>query len=293
MLNSYSLEILSQHQDFKNKNLRKYNVEGIETVGVYGNESFEILFKNHTAFKVQVKFSIDGTDILTGELATTEPTKNMWVVNGYQTLSIKSWPETNEGGAQLIFSDVNNSVAVHTHGDLSSRGIIAAAVYIEGECNVQPYYIPYFTPIYPVYDFYYDYYGSPSYFGEQITCGTTITGVSLNNDNGSTSSNVTLSNVAHKKESESLAAVGAGQYVDQKITYIVGLNKPVFTESIRVRYLWWDSLLEKLKLNNAATPNASGFPADKKKLNINLGHSPRINNYYKSDSPQGTNYERI
>src|SRR5574338_1333409 len=133
---NYSLEIISHHPTFRNKSLRKYYVEGIETVGAWGDEPFEIKFTNHTWQKVQVKITVDGTDVLTGEPATTDPTKEMWVVNGYGTLSLKAWPETSNGGAAFIFTSANNSVAIHTHGDLSSRGIVAAAVYVEG--HVEP-----------------------------------------------------------------------------------------------------------------------------------------------------------
>jgi uncharacterized protein YfeS len=33
---NYSLEIISHHPTFKNKSLRKYYVEGIDTIGVWG-----------------------------------------------------------------------------------------------------------------------------------------------------------------------------------------------------------------------------------------------------------------
>ena len=41
----YTLDIVSQHNQFNNKTLRKFNVEGVETVGAWGNEPFEIVFK--------------------------------------------------------------------------------------------------------------------------------------------------------------------------------------------------------------------------------------------------------
>jgi hypothetical protein len=71
-------------------------------------------------------------------------------------------------------------------------------------------------------------------------------------------------------------AIGAGQHVDQKITYVQGLNKPIFTETVRVRYLWWDDLVSKLKQNNVPAPHPSGFPGDKNQTMINLGSTPRI-----------------
>ena len=46
------------------------------------------------------------------------------------TLSLKAWPENSKSGASFVFTSAQNSVALHTHGDLSSRGIIAAAVFV-------------------------------------------------------------------------------------------------------------------------------------------------------------------
>src|SRR5271168_5367765 len=99
MTQNYSLEIISHHPSFSNKSLRKYYVDGIDTVGAWGDEPFEIKFTNHTWQKLQVKLSLDGTDILSGQPATTEVDEHMWVVNGGATMTLKAWPETNQGGA--------------------------------------------------------------------------------------------------------------------------------------------------------------------------------------------------
>lgn len=297
-MSNYSLEVISHHPTFKNKSLRKYYVDGIDSVGAWGDEPFEIKFTNHTWQKVQVKISLDGTDILTGSPATTEATKDMWVVNGYGTLSLKAWPETNNGGAQFVFTSANNSVAAHTHGDLSNRGIIAAAVYVEG--HVEPIRVnPY--PIYSNYRSIYDYKSSTGGWSGDYTLGgnytfnttdcssvgaagaaagigeLSIQNCSFNASNSS-SGTTTLSDSRKSKSLESLVSVGAGQHVDQKITYVQGLIKPIFTETIRVRYLWWDDLVSRLREGNYPAPHASGFPGDSKKTNINLGSTPRIGN---------------
>src|SRR5574338_401098 len=162
-MSNYSLEVISHNPTFKNKSLRKYYVDGIDTVGAWGDEPFEIKFTNHTWQKVQVKISVDGTDVLTGATADTTTAGKMWVVNGYGTLSLKAWPENNNGGAQLVFTSANNSVAIHTHGDMSSRGIIAVAVYTEG--HVEP------TRIRHDYYHHYDYWTRPYYIGD-LTFGS-------------------------------------------------------------------------------------------------------------------------
>jgi hypothetical protein len=287
----YTLEVVSHHPTFKNKSLKKYYVDGIDTVGAWGDEPFEVVFKNHTWQKVQVKLSLDGTDILTGEPANTEPSDKMWVVNGYGTLSIKAWPETNNGGAHFVFTSANNSVAVHTHGDLSSRGIIAAAVFTEG--HVEPVKLP------QNIHHYHHNYNWPTYNPHWLTVyGSNTGGIlrgnisynasnSVGSGNGTFSvaslnvdANTSVSNSVNVGDSlQSLASVGAGQYVDQKITYASGLIKPLLSETVRVRYMWWDDLVAKLRANNVPMPHASGFPGDHNQQNINLGSTPRIGQF--------------
>lgn len=305
---NYTLEVISHHPQFKDKTLRKYYVEGIETVGAWGDEPFEIKFTNHTWNKVQVKISLDGTDIFTGEPATTEATKDMWVVQGYGTLSLKAWPETNNGGAAFIFTSGSNSVALHTHGDMSNRGIIAAAVFTEGHVepivnNYYPYYglyyYPYWTyPYYPNFTLTGGTIINGSYGGTYGTLGQTtvsnnigLQGTNTCSFNGSVGSSIggggtySVSNISgqvtmdsslsEQSSYQNLVAVGAGEHVDQHISYTAGLIKPLFAESVRVRYLWWDDLVTKLKEFNVPAPHASGFPGDTKHTNIDLKSTPR------------------
>lgn len=325
---NYTLEIISHHPQFLNKSLRKYYVEGIETVGAWGDEPFEIIFKNNTWQKVQVKLSVDGTDVLTGKLADTEVNSDMWMVNGYGTLSIKAWPENNNGGAQLVFTSANNSVAVHTHGNLSSRGIIAAAVYVEGHVEpirLNPYYPIVINNNYPQAPRRLDeyYWGSDTgnsghlrsknlenykssivdntFGGSTWTntsfdgCITGAAGSTYSSDSISLNSCAPSAHAHHlsKEDMKALASVGAGQYVDQIITYVAGLIKPVFTETVRVKYLWWDDLVSKLREHNVPAPHASGFPGDKPK-GINLGKTPRIGNYNQPSFPRAQpSYARV
>jgi hypothetical protein len=296
-MSNYTLEIISHHSKFKNKALRKYYVDGIETVGAWGDEPFEIRFKNNTWQKVQVKISLDGTDILSGKPADTEVSKDMWVVNGYATLSLKAWPEDNNGGAAFVFTSADKSVAVHTHGDLSSRGIIAAAVFTEG--HVESIKI---TP--PTQQHHYHHYSYPYYINtgsilrgfDGVTCGGTASGslgggtfstnTIMSNSISSNCSNATptaASNYlceelgeADSRGLESLVSVGAGQHVDQKIIYVTGLIKPIFTEAVRVKYMWWDDLTAKLRTETHATPQPSGFPGDRDRKNIDLKGTPRV-----------------
>ena len=315
---NYSLEVISHHPQFKNKNLRKYYVDGIDTVGAWGDEPFEIKFTNHSWQKVQVKISLDGTDVLSGATANTSVDNNMWVVNAYGTMTLKAWPETNNGGAQFVFTSANNSVAVHTHGDLSARGIIAVAVFVEGQV---PTYLT--TPViqhnhyhHPRRsDYWYDNYSvigsivptsTPIQYNNQTFSSNTLRSskksMSMNTNscslNSSDLSDGVASAAADRSESrglESLVSVGAGQHVDQKINYVQGLVKPILAETVRLRYMWWDELQVKLRENNVPAPHASGFPGDHKKVNINLGGTPRIGGYQKEAFPraQAPVYARV
>ena len=296
---NYTLEVISHHPKFNNKSLRKYYVDGIETVGAWGDEPFEIRFKNNTWQKVQVKITLDGTDVLTGKPGDTEVSKDMWVVNGYGTLTLKAWPETNNGGAAFVFTGAGNSVAVHTHGDLSSRGIIAAAVFTEG--HVEPIRINY--PIINDVHHHHHHYErrkcTPSWGGGTIIGGgITYTSGTGGFAGGTLSSNtISLNNVQPAAANyfsdtreisegaasdslgesfDTLVSVGAGEHVDQKISYVAGLIKPVFTETVRVKYMWWDDLTAKLRTETHAKAQPTGFPGDNDRKNIDLKCTPRV-----------------
>jgi hypothetical protein len=316
---NYTLEIISHHPKFNSKALKKYYVDGIETVGAWGDEPFEVRFKNNTWQKVQVKISVDGTDVLSGKPADTLVSNDMWVVNGYATLSLKAWPEDNNGGAGFVFTSAEKSVALHTHGDLSNRGIIACAVFTEGHVEPvkinfptrieehhhhYPPYVPYTPPVYPwpnvkPYEPIWIYNTSTN-TGSDMRRGLDYksSNVIPNSTNGtfgststSTSSNCigsmdAISDSFYLSDSdgapaaaaglETLVSVGAGEHVDQKITYVTGLIKPLFAETVRVKYIWWDDLVEKLRTHTKAEAQPSGFPGDRDRKNIDLKGTPRI-----------------
>jgi hypothetical protein len=306
MTSNYTLEIVSHHPQFKNKHLLQYYVDGINTVGAWGDEPFEIRFKNNTYQKVQIKLSLDGTDVLTGKPADTEVSKDMWLVHGYGTLSLKAWPETSNGGAAFLFTSANNSVALNTHGNLSSRGIIAAAVYVEGHRDP--------VTIQPIYHNHYHNRritkGVNPYFGfnDSTLDGATYSSNSITSSVNDSDYIVTNSNISEGptgptgptgavgpagRTLESLVSVGAGHHVDQKIIYVEGLVKPTFTETIRVKYLWWDDLQTKLREVNAPVPHASGFPGDKNKNVMSIGNTPRLGGSTNRSVQVQPNYSRV
>jgi hypothetical protein len=317
-MEKYTLDIVSHHPETRGKTLKQYYVDGIKTVGAFGSEAFEIRFKNNTWQKVQVKLSLDGVDLLSGKLANTETNSDMWMCMPGGTLSIKAWPESQSGGAALVFTSANNSVAVHTTGDLSSRGIIAAAVFVEG--HIEPVRI-----------------WNKNYYTLYGTLGDVTKGCSLNNtledariDTNYSSNSLNMvdadtnirechegpaaasasldvdyerstgttkslrrSKQVSEEKLKGLVSVGAGQHVDQKLSYVPALIKPLFTEAVRVRFLWWNDLVTKLKESNFAEPHASGFPGDKVKKVMSIGKTPRIGKKKHSQARTVPTYSRV
>jgi hypothetical protein len=193
-----------------NKPYLTHNISGENLIGVFENEPFKIKFTNDSWKRVQIRVSVDGTDILTGELASTEPTGKMFVVDPFNKIELCAWPEDNNGGAEFLFGTTKNSVAANTHGNISAKGIIAVAVFEESESERR---IDYFSK-------------SDSLLRR---CSTK----SIDDD--------------LYKCSEFGPAVGAGDHREQKLVKTAGLSKPKLAEIVQVRYEWWNELHTKLR----------------------------------------------
>jgi hypothetical protein len=294
----FTLDVISHHPEFENKTLRKYNLDGIDTIGVYGDERFTVRFSNNSNEDVQVRLSLDGTDCYTGKLADLEINHDMFVVRAGRTLNLKAWRETNNGGAAFVFASGDKSVSLHTHGDVSHKGIIAAAVFVEQErvITTTTSGVRRERSLFPKYTT----YTTPKYITPKHTMGGSLGssggmthtsnspmpaaasgGMSVNSFDEAV--NTVMSEAAEIKTS---AAVGAGEYVEQKLTTVQGLNKPVLNTVVRVRYLWWDSLVEKLKTQQPRDTFQSGFPGAKSFAD--LSNVPRVQSAG-SQQPKRTN----
>lgn len=263
---NYELRIISKDQKSNGKALKKYTIDGEEIVGAMENESFEIEFKNKTWAKIQVRLSVDGTDISTGELASTSSDGEMWFVEPYGTLRLKAWPESSKGGAEFLFGKVEDSVAANIHGNLSAKGIIAAAIFIEGHNPYQQVYLAGYQGAYGSL-------GSIGTLGVFNSSNTAIgsNSVSLNSARRSVKSKESnilraSSGVQDFTLEESSLAVGAGNYVAQEIVKVAGLTKPVLSTTIQVKYESWNSLRSKVLAIKKAVVNVSNpaFPGDAK-----------------------------
>lgn len=280
----YSLQIISRLPEFNGKRFASFNVNGDNHIGVFNNEPFSIVFKNHSSRRVQVRLAIDGTDIITGEKATTAASGKMFIVGAYDTMQLDAWPETNEKGARFVFGDAASGVAAHTHGDISNKGIIAAAVFVDGV---------------------YDYESSNLYGGgfrdisdggvkskssrsrsetyDSFSLGDTTKGcvpcaagpdVRLNADmeRGIVE--------CHEVPAAASAAVGAGETISQNLRYVAGFKSPLFTESLSIRYEYWNELKQKIEKYGLEQKNHTpvGFfkSSEEPVTNIDLGSTPRV-----------------
>lgn len=240
------LSIISNAPTHRGRQLRPYQVDEIATVGVEPGEPYGIRFRNDSHGKVQVRLSIDGTDVLSGDKATLDTTGRMWVVQPYATLSLDAWPENREAGARFVFGETETSVAAHTHGDLRAKGYISAAVFVEG---YQPPAMNYRSK--GGFDF------GPqdaSFRSAPASYGARDVGLERSVRGG--------------------PATGAGEQIAQRIGSAQGLIQPEYSELIQVRYLWWDELVAKLREHGIrpAPAHPTGFEPP---VLANLGTTPR------------------
>lgn len=259
----YELDIISHHPRFDGQALTKHFVDEIDTVGAWGEEAFGIRVKNNTSERVQVKLSLDGTDILTGEKASAKPYGKMWVIGPRATLELSAWPEDTEKGARFIFGKTVNSVAANTHGDLSSKGIISAAFFTEG--YVEPARVYY-------QGFLGDNWGRRTPIRARTQMDSRVATKSLK----CADVDCAPASAEFLREIMDGPAVGAGETIRQKIGSVQGLRDPRFDRIVSLRYLWWDDL--KAKLERQTTPvHSSGFvDAPLPQKLANLGKTPRI-----------------
>lgn len=256
MIDIFELEVVSHLPQFTGKVLKPWFLDGIDTIGVWGEEPFELKFRNKTGQKVQLRLSVDGTDVLTGKKANTNTdNEGMWVVDAWGTMSLKAWPETNKKGRSFIFGKTGDSVAANTHGDLSNKGIIAAAVFTET-------YKPYVSDV----DRYYNRFRE-LYWDRGLRSCYDFDGIVYNQNRGD------------MKGIADAPAVGAGQEIVQTIGKAQGLVQPKLDRIVRVRYLWWDEVEAKLVKQGFVKftdGHPTGFPGDREEKLANLGNTPTI-----------------
>lgn len=273
----FNLEVISRHPDFNGRALKKYALEGINTIGVYGDEPFEVNFRNSSLEDVQVRISLDGTDVLTGKPANLEVNHDMWVVRAGRTLHLKAWAENSNGGARFVFTSGDKSVALHAHGDMSHKGIISAAVFTERDRPVRPYPRPHarLAATRSTLGGGSDFLGASfNMTSESVVSGAAPAAAAPTSSTMSYAGDTAKSASLHSLRKE--AAVGAGEYVDQRTRTVKGLDNPVLNSIVRVRYMWWDDVQAKLSTARYEDPHPTGFPGEKIRSFADLSGVPRV-----------------
>jgi hypothetical protein len=302
----YKLDVASLMPQHKGDRFQQYLIDNVPTIGAFGDEPYELRFYNKSNKKLQVRLSIDGTDIVTGERATTEPHGSMWVVDPYAKLVVKAWPETQKGGASFIFTnEEGKTVAANTHGDVSHKGIIAAAVFVEGYVAPPPRLGGSGGTGWSGMG------GGQRYGGGQGVLRSHTMGGSFERKGSDAAgsdgpvyaaaaaapASASMDFMSLEMErgmeptsagirgtrSRSAAGTGAGAYQKQEIRNVAGLIKPTLETTIRLRYMWWDEVVAGLKSLGENWDQAiyhgdtipSGFPGNPSFQGIDLKGTPR------------------
>jgi hypothetical protein len=161
----------------------------------------------------------------------------------------------------VFANSATHGVSAHTHGDVSSVGYIAVAIFEEGRPRrtVRPMGL--------------DILRSKSPRGPHgSSCGDHEPAVFMGGDYSARRGDDRSLEV----EESTTAGTGVGAYAEQTIQEVTGLNLPVFQEVVRVRYIWWSVLEPRLiQMAPAGIPTGMpGFPGDA--AGINLTGVPRM-----------------
>ncbi len=205
-----------------------YPLDNVLNIGVHGDEPFAVLVRNNRGQKIGYRVSVDGRDIQTAVEANMDPySGTMWIHNGGAEPAHDVWQESRAGGAALVFTSGDMAVVNFTPGSAAAKGYIGVGVFTDA-------YIP--PP--PVFE------RSQSY-GAPVSKGLGPRPTVLGEPEG--------------------PGVGAGAYKQSLTRQVSGLVQPVFNgEMAIVRFVWWDSLVERLI--------AAGFPPNNVQLQPPVGH---------------------
>lgn len=100
-------------------------------VGTAG-ERYSIRVRNHTGRRLEVVASVDGLDVLNGKEASVK--RRGYVVNGYDTLEIDGFRQSQGAVAAFRFGSVGESYAA-SKSDARNAGVIGVAVFNEYEAR--------------------------------------------------------------------------------------------------------------------------------------------------------------
>lgn len=283
----FVLEVISKHPEFDGRKFASYRMEGLQTIGVFDKEPFEIHLHNNSNEDVSTIISLDGVNVLSGKEADLDPNKTqMWYIRAKNTLHLRAFHESVEGGSRFVFTSADKSVALHTTGSLSHKGIIAAAIFTEGDRG-------HWRSEMLLSDDLGSSGGSYSSGGAVGSAGIYTKSASFDTPKGGRRRISEAKNISNIGDDQPIAcaagadtldfdlkreaSVGAGEWVSQKTTTVSGLRKPILHSVVRMKYVWFDDLVAEMrKIPRFEDKHPTGFPGSKISSFADLSGVPKV-----------------
>lgn len=94
-------------------------------------KSYGIKVRNNSNDRIGVVIAVDGRNIISGKKSHLKSNERMYILNPYQRSTYKGWRSGKNRVNEFYFTDVPDSYADRTFGDISAMGVIAVAVFKE------------------------------------------------------------------------------------------------------------------------------------------------------------------
>jgi hypothetical protein len=122
--NSYNVHILVDGNTVK-----EYTKDGKTFIEAKHGSEYTIKIKNNTARRVLAVVSVDGINVVTGQVATPEDTG--YVINGYGSLNLQGYRKDEEGGGRFKFTDKSSGYSKEVDGTGVNSGVIGVTIFPE------------------------------------------------------------------------------------------------------------------------------------------------------------------
>jgi len=156
---NYEMEILVH-----GKPINEYSHQNKIYVEGRKSSTFSIKLRNNSSKKALFVLTIDGLSVIDGKDASFD--SRGYIVNGYDSTTVKGWRMNDNEIAQFFFSAPDDSYRKRMNKG-NNLGVIGLAVFVEKEKHqptiVKEYIpIPYVIPTYPRQPYYPYWYGANS-----------------------------------------------------------------------------------------------------------------------------------
>ena len=235
------------------------------TVGAVHGEPFALSFQNDTGGPIEVRFTIDGIDIMTGKPADLGLAGDRMWAPAYGTIELEAWPESMSSGGRFVFAPEGMAVADHLPTG-SPKGIICAAVFIESA-----------PPKPPVHNVLRGMSPSESWGPQGSMDSAPMRAESFGSRDGMKGGGPTRGGESPMRG----VGVGVGEHVAQPLTTVEGLRGPRLHSIFMIKVAAWDDLQARLLAASTPPPftpdlGAFGFPGQKTFHGPDLSGIPRM-----------------